>query len=172
MRICFIIVLIFLYSCSKPKTVMICGDHVCINKTEAKQYFEENLTLEVKIIDKQEPEKIDLVELNLGSDSSGKRKISIFNKKRTEKRIISLSKEEIDQRKAQIKKKIKEAKIAKKTKKPLKERKKVKQNLFRNDNNKIVDICTILKDCSIEEISKYLIKKGAKKDFPDITLKE
>tara|TARA_B100000963_G_scaffold360747_1_gene392837 strand:- start:3967 stop:4422 length:456 start_codon:yes stop_codon:yes gene_type:complete len=151
---------------------MICGDHVCINKTEAKQYFEENLTLEVKIIDKQEPEKIDLVELNLGSDSSGKRKISIFNKKRTEKRIISLSKEEIDQRKAQIKKKIKEAKIAKKTKKPLKERKKVKQNLFRNDNNKIVDICTILKDCSIEEISKYLIKKGAKKDFPDITLKE
>ena len=152
---------------------MICGDHVCVNKTEAKQFFEENLTLEVKIIDKKEPEKIDLVELNLGSDSRGKRKISIFNKNKTEKKIISLSKEEIDQRKAQIKKKIKQAKIAKKTKKPLKERKKAKQNLFRNNNNnKIVDICTILKDCSIEEISEYLIKKGAKKDFPDITLKE
>ena len=27
----------------KPKTVFICGDHICVNKTEAKQYFEENL---------------------------------------------------------------------------------------------------------------------------------
>ena len=27
-------------SCSKNKTVLICGDHICVNKTEAKQYFE------------------------------------------------------------------------------------------------------------------------------------
>ena len=42
---------IIFQSCSKPKTVLICGDHVCINKNVAKQYFEENLSLEVKIID-------------------------------------------------------------------------------------------------------------------------
>ena len=47
---------IFILSCNKPKTVLICGDHQCINKTEAKQYFEENLTLEVKIIDKKRKE--------------------------------------------------------------------------------------------------------------------
>ena len=29
-----------------------------------------------------------------------------------------------------------------------------------------------LKKCSIDEISKYLIKKGKKKNFPDITLRE
>ena len=40
-------------NCSKPKTVLICGDHVCINKAEANQYFEENLTIEVKIVDKK-----------------------------------------------------------------------------------------------------------------------
>ena len=28
---------LFLLSCSKQKTVLICGDHVCVNKTEAKQ---------------------------------------------------------------------------------------------------------------------------------------
>ena len=32
----------------------------------------------------------------------------------------------------------------------------------------IIDICTILDNCSIEEISKYLIKLGKNKNFPDI----
>ena len=36
----------------------------------------------------------------------------------------------------------------------------------------IVDICTIIKKCSIDEISKYLLDKGYKKDFPDITTRE
>ena len=33
----------------------------------------------------------------------------------------------------------------------------------------IVDICTILDKCNIEEISKYLLELGKKKDYPDIT---
>ena len=37
---------------------------------------------------------------------------------------------------------------------------------------KVVDICTILEKCSIDEISKYLLKKGSQKDFPDITARE
>ena len=54
MKIVFFIILFLLtFSCSKPKTVLICGDHVCVNKEEAKQFFEENLTLEVRIIDKK-----------------------------------------------------------------------------------------------------------------------
>ena len=44
---------LFFIGCTKPNTVFICGDHECINKTEAKQYFEENLTLIVKVIDKK-----------------------------------------------------------------------------------------------------------------------
>ena len=50
-----LILLAFMYSCTnKPKSVFICGDHVCINKAEAKQYFEDNLSIEVKIIDKKQ----------------------------------------------------------------------------------------------------------------------
>ena len=68
-----IISLIFLFllaHCTKPKTVFICGDHICVNKTEAEQYFEDNLSLEVKIIEK-EKKQINLVELNLNTNSKG-----------------------------------------------------------------------------------------------------
>ena len=33
---------------------------------------------------------------------------------------------------------------------------------------KIVDVCTILAKCSINEISDYLLKIESKKNFPDI----
>ena len=59
------IILLLVSSCSKPKTVLICGYHVCINNKEANLYFEENLSLEVKIIDNKSKNVIDLVELNL-----------------------------------------------------------------------------------------------------------
>ena len=29
----------FLASCGKPKTVLICGDHACVNKEEAEQFY-------------------------------------------------------------------------------------------------------------------------------------
>ena len=50
MRIIAIFFLILISSCTKSKSVLICGDHVCINKAEAKKYFEENLEIEVKIV--------------------------------------------------------------------------------------------------------------------------
>ena len=37
--------MLFLNNCSKPKTVLICGDHICVNKAEAEQFFEKNLSL-------------------------------------------------------------------------------------------------------------------------------
>ena len=57
MKYVFISLLLLLNNCSKPKTVLICGDHICVNKAEAQQYFEENLTIEVKIIDRKKKEK-------------------------------------------------------------------------------------------------------------------
>ena len=52
MKKIFLIVFLIVIGCSKPKTVFICGDHVCVNNVEAEQFFEENLSIEVKIIDK------------------------------------------------------------------------------------------------------------------------
>ena len=53
--------------------MFVCGDHKCINKSEAEQYFEENLSIEVRIIDKQQSEEVSLVELNLNEDKNKKK---------------------------------------------------------------------------------------------------
>ena len=52
-------------------------------------------------------------------------------------------------------------------KRPIKNKKNVNKS-----NIKVVDVCTILSNCSIEEISEYLIKLGKNKKFPDITTRE
>ena len=174
----FIILFFFLIlsGCNKTKTVMICGDHVCINKLEAKQYFEENLSIEVKILNQDKNKEEDLVQLNLDNSFENKRKISIKKKENTEKSIKTLSKNEIKDIKNKIAKKNKinrtkknklsvksEIKIDNTNKKSLK----VNKNIY-----EVVDVCTIIEKCSIEEISKYLIDQGNERDYPDITIKE
>ncbi len=50
-------------------------------------------------------------------------------------------------------------------------KKRIKKNV--NKNKMLVeDVCTIIEKCSIDEISKYLIKEGKKKKFPDITIRQ
>ena len=180
-KLLFFCLVLSMYGCNKPKTVLICGDHVCVNKAEAEQYFEENLTLEVKIIDKKRSKEDNLVEINLNSNSSGKKEVSIFNKKQTSKKLKELSNLEIKRKKAEIrkKKKIKDTKITKQTKlKEVKKKKKPQDSVIKtnkvvnNTSKKITDICTILEKCSIDEISKYLVKQGKERKFPDITTRE
>ena len=96
---------LLLISCNKPKTVLICGDHICINKKEAEQYFEENLSIEVKIIDKNVKKEISLVELNLNKDEKGERVVGIFSKKKQNKNLKTLSDKEVYQIKEDIKRK-------------------------------------------------------------------
>ena len=174
-----------LAGCNKPKVVLICGDHVCINKEEANQFFEDNLTLEVKVIDKKKSQSLNLVELNLESSSSEKKKIKIFKKRKTNKKIKRLSNAEVKKRKIEMKKRKeliekrnKNRKITRVSKLRSKENKlktnRVIQqnNLINKKNRKITDICDVLKECTIDEISKYLVKKGKENDFPDITTRE
>ncbi len=183
----FLSLIFFLSNCSKPKTVLICGDHACVNKAEAEQYFEENLSIEVKIVNEKLNIEEDLVELNLKESSMGDKKISILSKKTTKNSIKELSKEEIVKIKKNIKNKKKEKKIAKKIvkkenefvnkeisnqKKPkYKNKKKIRDNVNKRRKD-VVDICTILEKCSIDEITKYLLDEGRKKGYPDITTRQ
>jgi hypothetical protein len=187
-KLFFFLLIILITGCNKPKTVLICGDHVCINKTEAEQYFEDNLTLEVKIIERNKSKKMNIIELNLKQHVNGEKKILISKKKEAYKEIKILSNNEIEIKKAQLKKR-KEDKIKinkknnklikneKKINKPIKNKKIIKKISKTKLNNikkseSIVDICTIIEKCNIDEISKYLIKKGQKKNYPDITTRE
>ena len=102
-------------------------------------------------------------------------------KNNTKKDLKNLSSSDISEIKKNIKQKKKRSKIAKKANKVDKqeERLKIKDKKIKlsqknvNKNPKdIVDLCTILEKCSIDEISKYLQKKGKKKEFPDITTRQ
>ena len=128
-----LILIIFLaQNCSKPKTVLICGDHVCINKSEANQYFEENLSIKIKVVDKKENREINLVELNLINNSENNKKINIIQKEKTFKEIKVLSNDEIKNIKDKIKKVNKSNKIASKKINKAKSRKKMKINEKKN----------------------------------------
>ncbi len=168
-KLIFIFALILFQSCTKQKTILICGDHVCVNKAEAKQFFEENLTLEVKIVDKKDNKEINLVQLNL-NEGSNIRQVNVVKKKETKNQIRVLTNKEVKE----IKKKVKTNKNKYAKKIILKDKKRRKNIFFKKNNSKndIVDICTIVNKCTIDEISKYLIKTGKKKDFPDITVRE
>lgn len=79
-KIIILTIFLIINGCNKPKSVFICGDHICVNKAEAKQYFEDNLTLEVKIIDYKKSKEINLVELNLNSNSEKKKKLVLLRR--------------------------------------------------------------------------------------------
>lgn len=186
------IILLFpiIFSCSKSRTVLICGDHICINKTEANQYFEENLSLEVKIIDKKNKKEFNLVELNLQPNSKNIRKVNIKKKEITNEVVKKLSNDEINKIKLNIKKKKKKKnmKLVKKNTKNVKENKDVSLGKTNKESNKInfytkekknkkkrkevVDICSLIEKCNIDEISNFLLKQGNKKGFPDITIRQ
>jgi len=211
MRILLIFFLaLLLNNCSKPKTVLICGDHICVNKLEAEQYFKESLSLEVKIIDPENNEEMSLVELNLKESDEGDKKISVLSKKSTDQNLKVLSKNEIKKIKTNLKniqnnqrfvkkldkrsEKKNKIKNIKNEKKILKDKKNVKktfdgkklnkekniklkdyrnkEKIVKNKINDVIDVCTILEKCSIDEISKYLLEQGKKKNFPDITMRQ
>ncbi len=172
--------LMFLLGCSKPKTVLICGDHICVNKLEAQQYFEEHLSLEVKIIEKSRKKNIDLVELNLREGIDGNKEIGILSKERTTKNLKVLSSEEIKNIKNKVKTKKENKNIKRKITKNITkdiDEKKISKNRVNKEvvsKNKldVYDVCLELENCNIDEISKYLIKMGKKKNFPDITKRQ
>ena len=41
-----------------------------------------------------------------------------------------------------------------------------------NAKNEIEDVCSLIKVCNIDEISKYLLEIGKKKGYPDITKRQ
>ena len=193
-RLIFLLVIFTIYGCSKPKTVLICGDHVCINKAEANQYFEDNLTLEVRIIDSKNIKETNLVQINLKTNADGKKEVNVLDKKQSNKELKELSvfeikkkKEDLRKRK-KVKRKIdKKIKVSEQTKltKDKKDEKTHVQIVNKKKENedrvvkrtikqvkKIDNICIILEKCNIDEITKYLVKQGKKKNYPDIANRE
>ena len=171
MKIFLLTIIVLLVSCSKHQSILICGDHKCVNKAEAKQYFEENLTLEVQIITKNEKTNYSLVDLNIKGDEP---KIKVF-KNKNKKIVKKLSKDEVREKKAELKKKRKISKQKKELAKKevfLKKKNKINTLSSYNSNDNSQDICIKLEKCDIDSIANYLIKVNNEKDYPNISLRE
>ena len=164
MRYLLLFLVLLFYSCTNSKSVLICGDHVCINKNEAKQYFEENLTIEVQIISKNKKSSFDLVELNTNSEESN---IQVI-KKDNNKVVKKLSKEEIKIKKNEIKAK----RNLKLEKKETKVKNIEKKKTIKKAKIDPLDICFKLEKCDIDSITDYLIKISNDKNYPNISIRE
>ena len=107
----FIIILLFvLGSCSKPKSVLMCGNSICKNQKEAQEYFDKNFTLEVKVLGKNQDKSYDLVKIN---DNAGKT-IKIKQKKNIKNSNPNLSTKVTLNKKNEIKSSINNKKRLKK----------------------------------------------------------
>ena len=190
MKIFYIFLFFLVISCSQTKTVLICGDHECINKKEAELYFNETLSLEVKITERKKKDKIyDLVKLNT-TNSIEEDKIRIVKKEILKKKIRKLSKKEIEEKKREIKFKEKkeDIKLKKYVKADSKKKPKTKKEVQREQklNNSVIseiksgikknpstvkldDICSNLEKCDIDEITKYLTNLSKSKKFPKLS---
>ena len=171
MKIFLLTIIVLLISCSKHQSILICGDHKCVNKAEAKQYFEENLTLEVQIITKNKKTNYSLVDLNIKGDEP---KIKVF-KNKNKKIVKKLSKEEVREKKAELKKKkkiFKQKKELAKKEVVLKKKNKINTLSSYKSNGNSQDICIKLEKCDIDSIASYLIKVSNEKGYPNISLRE
>ena len=193
-----IILLLVLSSCANAtKSVLICGDHECVNKREAELYFKENLSIEIKIIDKKEIKSYDLVSINTNNNEKSI-SLSKIDSQENDK-LITLSKDQIKKKKIDIKNQDKAIKIANKnarSKKKINQKKIIQKDndslskkdtvLSKLDKKKTIsksnkttvnkpikkmtnkDICLVLDKCDIDSISSYLMKKGLEKDYPSL----
>jgi len=157
----FFFLLFFLVSCAgfnseKTKKIYICGDHECKNKKEIRDYFENNISVEVYTVtsSKKKNKDIDLVQLNI-SDKEKKEYVELNTKEENIKK-------KIEKRKKIAKIDVKEEKKAKKTQKKRKKKKTSPVTLVR--------LCKNLEECDIDEVAKIILEMGQKKEFPDLTV--
>jgi len=185
MKYVFFLFFLFVISCSTSKKVYMCGDQVCLDKKEFKEYFAQNLILEVQIKNKKKSPSVDLVKLNTNTEFNDKYIISTDTQykkknKKKEKNLLKLQRAQLKEERKIIKIKEKnrikeEKKLAKINKVQYKKKKekinKVSETFISLKSGKQTSLCDEIADCDIDKIFELLIKEGGEKSFPNITSK-
>ena len=174
MKKIYLIIFILLVSCSSTKKVYICGDHECKNKSERDDYFKNNISLEVYILENKKDIKKnqDLVKLNT----------NIENEQNIKKKNLDF----LEKRKLKSKKK---TPFEKPVKMKLKSDNKVDKNMAANkpqrnndklkfnkdkptfttrNTTKVIHMCKNLNECDIDVISMKINNLGKEKNYPKI----
>ena len=64
MKYVYFLIFLTLISCASSNKSYVCGDRLCIDKKEFKEYFAENLVYEIKTKTPKKQKSLDLVKLN------------------------------------------------------------------------------------------------------------
>jgi len=187
MKIFLFILLLFFTHCSiGNKYAYMCGERECVDKKEVKEYFEKNISLEVKIPSEKREKTLDLVELNI---DSVKEKNELSSKNINQEKLLSLKKKQETKEKLKEEKRLTKLQIKEERKKKKKEKnllkskkkkkeksitKKINQSKLKKNQKRKKDakkdnkLCILVEKCDIDQISDYLIKIGEQKDYPNI----
>ncbi len=172
----YLFVFIILLGCStQGSKIYICGDHPCKNKKEVEDYFNNNISIEVYVLENNSKKKQnkDLVELNL----SKLKEESFIDKKENKLTFLDKRKKNITNRSkkdkpSKLKLEVKTTEKEKK-KKPTKDKNTdISNKTFvykKSKSTKIVHMCKKIEECDIDLISKKINDLGKEKSFPDIT---
>ena len=147
----YLIILLFLTSCSADKGVYWCGDHSCINKKEKEAYFKKTMIVEIKNLEKKtsennlEVEKIIQQARKEEKNIAKQAKLEEKRKKKEKKNLVKQTKRD-------------EARIIKK------EKKKSKQSV--NINPGIESATTI--STNFIKLLKKIKSRNIFRPYPDI----
>tara|TARA_B100000700_G_scaffold79157_1_gene89057 strand:+ start:14369 stop:14884 length:516 start_codon:yes stop_codon:yes gene_type:complete len=169
MRFLYYFIFILIFGCTstfdRAERVYICGDHECVDKKEVREYFDNNISIEVYAIssDKNNDENFDLADLNMLEDKlRSKDKINISEKKKNIKNQIKERKKlaKLKMKKVETKKEVIQSKEIAKKQEGIKKREPSKFTFIR--------ICKDMDECDIDKIAKIIMDIGKQKDYPNI----
>ena len=159
-----------LIECSTTNKVYICGDHECKNKKERNDYFNNNISMEVYVIEKSKEKRknLDLVQINFPDDENSIDKVKAKEKKEL---YINKKKDFKEKKPSKIKLKV-QTPISDKPEITQKKQKVIETEKSFTYNNKkttkVVHMCKSTKECDINVISKIVSDRGKEKSFPKI----
>ncbi len=190
----YVLIFIIIISCTSEKKVYWCGDHPCINDKERKAYFEKNMSVEVKKLNKNDKKKMTdmekiieqakIDEKNRIKDEKNlakKEKLAQKNKLEEEKELTKQLKLEEKQRKKEEKALAKQLKLEERKKKKEKKALTKKLNIIEkkssdNDINRVEINKPVKKVKKIEKgetsdfyrIVERIVNENKSKSYPDI----
>ena len=167
----FLFCLFALISCaSEDKYVYWCGDHPCKNKKERKNYFEENMTVELRKVSKSK-NNVDATELEKIIEKARKKeKKNTKQNKKILKQTQVNDKQKLKEEKRLQKIADKEAKkrIKEEEKRIKKEKKLAKKNKNKKIEKKIEKNTLSINVSDIQKIADSIAEKNKNKPYPQI----
>ena len=166
------LIFILILGCVSNNKVYICGNHECKNQREIDEYFKNNISIEVYVIeDNNDKKNKDLVQLNslnenINNKEENNKNLSFLKERKTQD-VMNKKEQKPKKMKLTVKTEISESLDKSKNVKK-QEIQKEEFTYKKQKTKKIVHMCKNLDECDIDVISRKVSELGINKSYPDI----